>query len=470
MSPRKPTRRDGGRSGSRPSNSKQPARRGASGRDGGSHRRGTGSPSSASGSPHQVRGTTSTRHGSARTEAARTGLPSRRGATTRTASSRGITARAAGNHGQVGRGGTNVGRGGTSRTDGPSITRAGSPRRGMPPVAPPTPSDPSDSRRRINKARRDAQAKRREASGKKERRKPPKEKIMTASAIVVVAAALVASIAYYVTHPTNSASPTESYAEPKVEIVNHAPNAVDTSVGDASLARDNSVFDWSRLDSSDPNHYAYKLDGTTVSKLGVDVSEHQEEIDWEKVRADGVSFAYLRLGYRGTVAGNIVVDSLFRKNLRDAKAAGLKVGAYFYSQATTAAEAEEEADFVLKRLDGSELDYPVAFDLEPSDVMAGRSSQMDAQELAQVALAFCKRIEQGGYTAIVYGNQVDLGYYDLEELASYGYWYAEYGSTPSMRLRFALWQYSNAGTIDGIDGPVDVDLDLTSLLHDGAEG
>ena len=468
MSTRKPTKREGGKSSSHPSNPKQPTKRGSNVRDGSSRHRGGGS--SGSGSSRRARGTGSSRHGSSRPTPTAPASPASsegasRRATTRSAGSRGTTARGTSNRDATKRGNsaqTSV-RSGTRPT-----SRGGSPRRSILPAAPPTPSDASDSRRRINKARRDARATRRDGSSKKERPRPSRERLMTASAIVVVGTALVASIAYYVTHPTNSAAPTTASEVPRAEVANHAPNAVDTSVGDASLVRDGSVFDWSRLDRSDPNHYSYQVDGNTVSKLGVDVSEHQGEINWEKVKADGVSFAYLRLGYRGTVAGNIVVDSLFRKNLRDAKAAGLKVGAYFYSQATTTGEAEEEADFVLKRLDGNKLDYPVAFDLEPSDVMAGRSSELSADELAQVALAFCKRIEQGGYTAIVYGNQVDLGYYDLEQLSSYGYWYAEYGSTPSMKLRFALWQYSNAGTINGINGPVDIDLDLSDLLRGGS--
>ena len=198
----------------------------------------------------------------------------------------------------------------------------------------------------------------------------------------------------------------------------------------------------------------------TFAKTGIDVSENQGFIDWDAVAADGIDFAFIRVGYRGTDLGGISVDDYAEYNLEAAPAAGIQCGAYFFSQAISVEEAQEEAAFVLKVLGGMDLAYPIAFDYEVSLDGASRAQDVTSEEATAIALAFCQAIEAGGYDAIIYGNAYDLDLYDLSELSRYPLWYAEYGSYPAIRRACDVWQYSNGGTVAGIDAAVDMDLDL----------
>ena len=192
--------------------------------------------------------------------------------------------------------------------------------------------------------------------------------------------------------------------------------------------------------------------------VGIDVSTHQELIDWEQVAAAGVDFAILRIGYRGSSRGDLYEDETFRANLKGAKEAGLLVGGYFFSQAITAQEAWDEAVFVCKLLDDEELDLPVFYDWEETGTDS-RTGNIRDIPMTECALAFCRRIEQGGYSAGVYFNQ-NYGYHylELEHLQNYTLWLAEYNEIPTFDYHFDLLQYSDSGSIPGIDPDVDLDL------------
>ena len=225
-----------------------------------------------------------------------------------------------------------------------------------------------------------------------------------------------------------------------------------------------SPYDWGNLVQGTDGRYTYVSGGRTLSRAGIDVSEHQGYIDWSRVRDDGIDFAFVRVGYRGSGNASIVRDSYAEYNLQAAQDAGLDIGVYFYSQATTADEAVEEAEFVLDQIGDAQLTYPVVFDFEPANDSSDRISSLTGTQRTEVALAFCRRIEQAGHAAMVYGNGPQLDGYDLEQLAPYGFWYAEYGSAPSTDLFFGIWQYSNTGTVAGVDTDVDLDLDLTPVF------
>ena len=131
----------------------------------------------------------------------------------------------------------------------------------------------------------------------------------------------------------------------------------------------------------------------TVASVGVDVSSHQQEIDWELVAANGVEFAMIRVGYRGYTEGEIQPDDYFTQNIEGALAAGLDVGVYFFSQALDEKEAIDEANFVLESIKDYPLSYPVIFDWE--DIQAdARTDGMDSVQLTKNALAFCSAIEK----------------------------------------------------------------------------
>ena len=203
-------------------------------------------------------------------------------------------------------------------------------------------------------------------------------------------------------------------------------------------------------------HYAHGNFAT--ARTGVDVSDHQGHIDWEAVAADGIDFAIIRIGYRGTTEGKIHADATFAINLMEAQAAGIECGVYFFSQATSIEEAKEEADFVLEHLAGNKLEYPIVFDYEstPDSRIAG----VDATTAARAASTYCRAVRAAGYYPMIYGNA-----YDLEKMA-YGrngdpaLWFAEYGPYPKSSHESEIWQYTSEGYVDGIETNVDLNLDL----------
>ena len=196
--------------------------------------------------------------------------------------------------------------------------------------------------------------------------------------------------------------------------------------------------------------------------LGVDVSSYQGSVDWEKAAEDGIDFAMIRVGYRGYgQEGKLMEDTVFRDNLQGALDAGLEVGVYFFSQAITEEEAREEADFVLELIDGYDLTYPVVFDWENITYDTARTDGIDSQTLTALADAFCRRVEEAGYQPMIYFNQY-LAYlmYDLEGITQWPFWLAEYNETPGFYYTFQMWQYTDAGQVDGIQGEVDLNLRL----------
>ena len=218
--------------------------------------------------------------------------------------------------------------------------------------------------------------------------------------------------------------------------------------------------------------YEYRMDfiRKKLSESGIDVSEHDGEIDWTQVKAAGVDFAMLRLGFRGYGQGTMNLDKYFLANLSGASAAGIKVGVYFFSQAITEDEAREEADYVINSLAATdvELSYPIVFDEEPiTDGNVARTDDLTAAQFSANALAFCQRVEQAGYTPMLYGNKHELAKLDLKgELAGYDVWYAEYGvSQPTGKFDFVMWQYSDTGSIPGVvTSAGQVDLNIRFLV------
>lgn len=217
-------------------------------------------------------------------------------------------------------------------------------------------------------------------------------------------------------------------------------------------------YDKDAFSVDEKGRVTYEKNGRRA-RSGVDVSTHQKDIDWRAVAEDGVDFAILRLGHRGYTEGGLFLDRTFERNLRGALDAGLEVGVYFFSQAVTPEEAEEEADYILDVLDGQELAFPVAFDWESIPGDEARTDGLEGTVMTRCAAAFCKRIEDAGYRPAVYFNQTQ-GYlhYDLRELTDYELWLAEYDTVPDFYYRFDLWQYSHTGRVEGIQGDVDLDL------------
>ncbi len=195
--------------------------------------------------------------------------------------------------------------------------------------------------------------------------------------------------------------------------------------------------------------------------VGIDVSEHQGEIDWAKVKADGIEYAIIRLGFRGATSGDIYLDSNFVQNLNGAIENDIKVGVYFFSQAMSLEEANEEASFVLENIKNHQDDiaYPIVFDWEQTEFEDRRTEHANGDDVALFAKEFCDKITQAGYEANVYLNK-SFGYnfYDLDVINEYPLWIAEYEFAPSFYYYYTMWQYSDSGVVDGISVPVDMNL------------
>lgn len=208
------------------------------------------------------------------------------------------------------------------------------------------------------------------------------------------------------------------------------------------------------------NGYAYYSEnGEVISTTGIDVSEYQGEIDWEQVKQAGIDFAFIRVGYRTYGDGIITYDSAFQRNIEGAQEAGIKVGAYFYSQATNADEAIEEADAVIDALAGYDITYPVVYDWELVYHDNARTDDVSVEALADCCVSFCERVKDSGYTPMIYQNTGTATHkLDLPRIKDYDFWLAEYGDQPSYYYDFKIWQYSNTGSIPGVEGEVDLNI------------
>lgn len=228
----------------------------------------------------------------------------------------------------------------------------------------------------------------------------------------------------------------------------------------------------SSLDSNpySPDDFMLNEDGFMTclaadSKLGIDVSGHQGDIDWNAVKSAGVEFVFIRVGNRGTTEGKIYPDGYAQDYYAGAKAAGLSVGAYFFSQAITTAEAQEEAWFVLEQLKNWELELPVVYDWEWVGDDA-RTANMDPQLLTQCTQAFCQIISSAGLRPMIYFNYSQgLELLDLAQLDAYEFWLALYEPAINFPYRVDFWQYSCEGTVPGISGNVDLNLYLPAVAE-----
>lgn len=207
------------------------------------------------------------------------------------------------------------------------------------------------------------------------------------------------------------------------------------------------------------NRNNYLVLQNMTSSPGVDVSAFQGNINWSKVRASGIEFAIIRLGYRGYGSGKLVEDEYAKQNLSGAKAAGLKIGAYFFSQALNTKEVDEEIRFMLKILGDKSLDMPIILDWEIPAEDARTAGKMDARSLTDIQLHFCQVMTEKGYKPMVYFNwhQSENLYY-LSELEDYPFWLALYQDRMTYPWRVEMWQYSDKGTVPGINGPVDLNV------------
>ena len=198
------------------------------------------------------------------------------------------------------------------------------------------------------------------------------------------------------------------------------------------------------------------------SRRGIDVSHHQGHIDWDRVKAAGYDFAFIRLGYRGYgQAGSLNLDKSFDTNIRNAHEAGLDVGVYIFSQAINEDEAAEEAEFVLKHLEGYSLELPVVYDPESILDAEARTDDVTGEQFTKNTMLFCKMIADAGYVPMIYSNMLwEAFQFDMTVVSEYPVWYADYEPLPQTPYDFNFWQYSNTGHVDGVSGEVDLNIQI----------
>lgn len=210
----------------------------------------------------------------------------------------------------------------------------------------------------------------------------------------------------------------------------------------------------------------YYENGKQTSFVGVDISKLQDYVDFGRVKRAGIDFVMLRVGSRGYGTGQLNLDDSFSDNLQRATEAGLDVGVYFFSQAVTTDEAVEEADLVIENLGEYQLTYPVAFDMEKIENDTARTDSLTRAEKTAITKAFLDRIAEAGYKTMIYGNKEWLiKEIDMSKLTAYDVWLSQAADIPDYPYKFAMWQYSFEGAVDGITGYVDMNISFINYAE-----
>ena len=197
----------------------------------------------------------------------------------------------------------------------------------------------------------------------------------------------------------------------------------------------------------------YKNENTMI---GIDVSTWQGKIDYNKVKKAGVEFVMIRIGYGHNKNNQIIMDNQFLNNIKNAKAAGLKVGLYFYSYANRIYKVKEQVNWIVKNLNGEKLDLPIAFDWESWSKF--NSYNVSIYDLKNIAQTFIDELKKYGYDAVLYSSK-----YYLEQIwgiNEFSTWLAHYTSAEksSYKGNYMMWQLSSRGKVSGINGDVDLDI------------
>lgn len=222
------------------------------------------------------------------------------------------------------------------------------------------------------------------------------------------------------------------------------------------------TYDPAGLVANQRGEMEYLVNGQVQSVKGIDLSRYQGNVDWSLVAADGVDYAMIRVGIRGYGTGEIVIDDTLDTNMMEATYNGVDVGAYFFTQAISEAEAIEEADAVIEALAPYNITYPVAIDVEDVNDNSARTANLTAEQRTDYVIAFCERIESAGYTPMIYGNlKTYCDMLDMERLNEYEKWFAFYDTYVYFPYEISMWQYTDSGVVNGIDGNVDLNITFT---------
>ncbi|MGN0306683.1 MAG: glycoside hydrolase family 25 protein [Lachnospiraceae bacterium] len=263
----------------------------------------------------------------------------------------------------------------------------------------------------------------------------------------------------------------EGYIVPSSPLLVTVKSRVEyVAIGDISLLIKTEKEVDAMAEDGESGRNTTEAEGTTQIRtrsdavFGIDVSRWNETIDWNQMKEQGVGFAIIRAGYRGSVTGSLVEDYYFKQNIEGATRAGIPVGVYFFTQAVNQVEAVEEASMVLKLCENYQLTYPIFIDTEGAGG-EGRADNLDVATRTAVCEAFCETIRNSGYQGGIYAsknwynNRLDTSRLPDDIVI----WLAEYADTPSYDKKYHLWQYSSSGRILGIEGRVDLNLSFLDV-------
>ena len=248
---------------------------------------------------------------------------------------------------------------------------------------------------------------------------------------------------------------------------------VETSGGNEKGGKENGTEEAPsvRRNSYDPDKFIHLEDSGQViyddenyeTLQGIDVSDHQGEIDWKAVADAGYEFVFVRVGFRGYgEEGTLNEDTMALDYMKDAKAAGLKVGTFFFSQAVNEEEAAEEGRFAAEiiKKSGVKTDLPLVYDPEQAGGSEGRANDLTREEVSANAAAFrdAAKASIGGEVALYTNLFWQNTYFDLDTLNDFEIWYADYEEAPQTNIHFTWWQYTETGSVPGIKGDMDLNI------------
>ena len=205
--------------------------------------------------------------------------------------------------------------------------------------------------------------------------------------------------------------------------------------------------------------YTFSSEGVRSGSIGIDVSKYQTGINWTKVKNAGINFVMIRCGYRGYGSGVLVEDPMYRSHISGAKAAGLRVGVYFFSQAVNEAEAVEEASMAVSLAKKYGINMPIAIDSEYAAGGRGRADGLSKSARTAVTKAFCNTVRSAGYTPMVYASKAWFSdHLNVSQLSGYYIWVAHYSEKCGYTGKYHIWQNTDKGKVDGVPGRVDMNI------------
>lgn len=215
----------------------------------------------------------------------------------------------------------------------------------------------------------------------------------------------------------------------------------------------NAVTGWKNIDGV---QYYFNADGSQGSSLVIDVSTYNGDIDWNSVKASGINYAMIRVGYRGYETARLVLDKRFHSNMSQATAAGIKVGAYIVTQAVDTTEAVEEASFIVSACSEYNISLPLAIDVESAGNGSGRGDKISSSQRTAVINAFAQTVRSCGYSAILYANKDWMNNRIYAGNVGCSVWLAQYNSKCTYTGPFTMWQFTEKARVNGISGNVDM--------------